>query len=840
MTTTDTKPSPMMAQWHECKEQAKEAVLLFRLGDFYEAFYDDALLLSKELDLTLTKRQQVPMSGIPHHASESYIDKLVSKGYRVAIAEQVEDPRQTKGLVKREITRIITPGTVISVSLLQEKTNNYIAALTQVGQRIGLAFLDITTAEFRVIELDDMPAIQNELYRLHPKELIISTKFQERHPEMIKNLHASLDCMIDIIEEWRFDHKLTYTFLTQAFRVHSLDGFGLKGMVAAINASGALLAYVKETLLQPIDSLQSILPYSCDAYMNLDQATMRNLEITEPLNGSKKKTLLDILDYTQTPMGGRLLKGWLKQPLMEISEIHARQEAIAELISHPSLLEKLTLELSMIKDLERLTTRITSGYASPRDLVALKSSLEPIKNVKAILNSLPTALLERQNTLLKELVDVTNLIGKALIDEPPFRLGDGTTFREGYDERLDEFRTLASDSKNWMSSYQQDIREKTGIKSLKVGYTKVSGFYIEVSRGQCDKVPDIFQKRQTLTNAERFMTPELKEYEEKILSAEEKMVAIEAALFQTLRQTISTYSEAILTNARAIAIIDCLASFAAAAQLNHYIKPIVDTGGVIDIVEGRHPVIESAHLQEKFTPNDTQLDSDQRLLLITGPNMAGKSTYIRQVALIVIMAQIGSYVPAKSARIGIVDKVFTRIGASDDLSRGQSTFMVEMAETANILHHATSNSLVILDEIGRGTSTYDGISLAWSIAEYLLTTEGKKAKTLFATHYWELTKLEEKVIGAVNYNVAVHESGDQIIFLRKIVKGGTDKSYGIHVARLAGLPTAVLIRAKEILEHLEENANQKNAFEVARPKRLNASKRPVTPSGVQLSLLQEL
>lgn len=834
MTALDTKISPMMAQWHQCKEKAKNAVLLFRLGDFYEAFYEDALICSETLDLTLTKRQEVPMSGVPVHTVEYYIDKLVSKGFKVAIAEQMEDAKQSKGLVKRDIIRVITPGTVVNSSLLSDKSNNYIAAIHQTGQRYGLAFLDLTCADCRVIEVDSLEDVLSELFRFRPSEIISSIKLKDKYPEFFTELKLSLKCLLEFIEEWRFDHQFTYGFLTQTLRVHTLDGFGLRGLTSAINAVGALLAYVKETLLHDLGPLQAIIPYSRESFMALDKTTIRNLDLIDSIQ-SQKHTLLNVLDDTKTPMGARLLKRWLMQPLLEIASITERQDSIAEFLKHKDILEHVRIHLNSIRDLERLVTKITIGSGSPKDFVALKQSLLPISKIKALLSSFTSSLIYSQKGLLNELIPLIVLIEKALVDDPPLRLSDGGVFRSGFNQELDELRSLASDSKSWMLEYQGKIREETQIKTLKVGYSQVAGFFIEVSKGQVDKMPPSFQRRQTLTNAERFITPELKKYEDKILHAEEKIKSIEATLFQELKQNISRYCQEILQNAASLAVIDAIGSLSFIANANNYVRPTLDESSHLNIIGGRHPVIEAACLNEKFVSNDTDLDGQsKRLMLITGPNMAGKSTYIRQVALIVIMAQMGSFVPATSARIGIIDKVFTRIGASDDLARGQSTFMVEMTETASILHNITSRSLVILDEIGRGTSTYDGISLAWSIAEYLLTIPEKSPKTLFATHYWELTKLEEKVPGAINFNVAVHESEDQILFLRKIVQGGTDKSYGIHVARLAGLPKPVLERAKEILVHLEENANQKSVFESQKLKRIPKPK--VQLGEVQLDL----
>jgi DNA mismatch repair protein MutS len=835
----EQKITPMMMQWEACKKMSHNSLLFFRMGDFYEAFYDDATVIAKELELTLTSRQEIPMCGVPSHTCETHIDRLVAKGYRVALAEQMEDPRKTKGIVKREVVRIVTPGTVINSSLLSDKDNNYFASITRVGSIYGFAFLDLTTSEFKVIEFDQEQDLLNEIYRVHPSEFIISKKIKDKNQKIFDDLSKSYDFMLNEQEDWHFEHHLTYETLVNHFKACTLDGFGLKGMVAGINAAGALLNYLHDMLCQPIDHILDIQVYSTLQYMSLDRVTQRNLELTESLNdGSRKHTLLAILDKTCTPMGARLMRRWIKQPLLNVDEIKQRQDAVSEFFNQPSLLEKLTALFNEVRDLERLMMKISSGYASPRDIVSLRYSLQPIPRIKTELQSIlhMSSLIAKEENSLEPLPELTHLIAKAIVDEPPARVSDGMIFRQGFHSELDELREISHDSKSWMMNYQIQLRESTGIKTLKVGYNKLSGYYIEVSRGQAEKMPDIFERRQTLVNAERFITPELKEYENKVLHAEEKILALENELFLQLRQEVTKYSTKVFSLAQSLAKLDCLISLAMAAQQNHYVRPIVDESNVLQIVEGRHPVIEAINKGEKFISNDTLLDDENsRLLLITGPNMAGKSTYIRQVALITIMAQMGSFIPAKSAQIGIVDKVFTRIGASDDLARGQSTFMVEMTETANILHNATSRSLVILDEIGRGTSTYDGISIAWSVAEFLLTADGKIAKTLFATHYWELTKLEEKVRGAVNYNVAVNECEDHIIFLRKIVRGGTDKSYGIHVGRLAGLPFSVIQRAKEILIHLEENANRKSAFEPSIPKRKPRSPTKLMDNSVQLT-----
>ncbi len=827
-TSNDAKISPMMIQWHACKKQAGTALLLFRLGDFYEAFYDDAILLSKELDLTLTKRQDIPMAGIPFHTSDTYVDRLVGKGYRVAIAEQMEDPKQVKGLVKREIVRIVTPGSVVTSSLLSEKNNNYLACLIQVNQILGLALLDLTTAEFRVYEFEHTGALLDELARLRPKELLLSEKTFEHQKSLLEECKKDLSFVFVVKEDWHFAFQHCHDYLIKHFSVHSLDGFGLKPMHAATIAAGSLLIYVQEELSIPLKHVQSLQKETTSSYMSIDSATLRHLELIHSLHDKQDSfTLLHFLDKTSTPMGGRLLKQWIMHPLLEVDAILQRQEALSFFLSSPAI-TLLPQKLEQVRDLERLIMRVETGYASPRDLVAVKLSLEQIPHVLQILQNCSSSYLHDALDKLFDASEIVALIQKAIVNEPPFRLSDGNVFKRGYDDELDELKNIQSHSSEWIARYQTSLRESANIKTLKVGYTKAFGYYIEVSRGQADKIPPFFQRRQTLVNAERFVTDELKEFEHKILSAEEKIAAKEQALFSDLKGSIAAKAAPIRQMASSIARIDCILSLALIAKAHRFTRPIIDESDIFHVEEGRHPVIESSLISESFIPNDVFMDSEtQRLLLITGPNMAGKSTYIRQVALLAILAQMGSFLPAKKAHIGIIDKVFSRIGASDNLSRGQSTFMVEMTETANILHNVTPKSLVILDEIGRGTSTYDGISIAWAVAQYLLTTKGKTAKTLFATHYCELTELEKLLPGAVNYHIAVHESDKGIIFLRKIVRGGTDKSYGIHVARLAGLPLPVIKRAEEILHSLETSSSRKPSPS-AKPQR-----------AVQLSLFPE-
>ena len=837
--TTETSNkvlSPMMQQWAACKKNSPGCILLFRMGDFYEAFHEDAPILSRELDLTLTSRQETPMSGIPVHTSEAYIDKLVARGYRVAVAEQLEEAKNTKGLVKREVVKIVTPGTVIHSQLLSEKANNFFASMIREADRFGLAFLDLTTGELWASEWEEESALFNELHRLNPAECLTSMKFEDQHRACFEEMRLSFSFLLTHEEEWFFDYQRNADFLLEHFQLHQLDGVGLKEMRAATRAAGALLLHLRDRLSLSISHIRELRTYSAQNYMAIDRMTQRNLEICRSLReGERSHTLLSILDETVTPMGGRLIQNWLKRPLLSISAIAERQEAIFAFLTDTYLLHTLRMELEKVRDLERLMGRIQNGYASPRDLTTLNSSFEPINAIKKLLTEF-SGLIQQKNTLLDPLPELHALLTKALVEAPPARLGESPTFRPGFHAELDELCNLSSDSKAWVARYQSTIREETGIKSLKVGFNNMFGYYIEVSRGQSEKMGARFTRRQTLVNAERFITPELKEYENKIFSAQERIQAIERALFEELKQTVLGYLSPILQMAHALAELDTLAALAEVARKRNYIRPTVDASLTIEIKEGRHPVIEAACLKERFIANDTFLDDEhQKMLLITGPNMAGKSTYLRQVALIVLMAQIGSFVPAKAARIGIVDKLFTRIGASDDLSRGQSTFMVEMSETAYILHHATPSSLVILDEIGRGTGTNDGISIAWAVAEFLLTQTERSAKTLFATHYWELTKLEEKIPGALNYHMAVHETGDKIHFLRKILKGGTDKSYGVQVARLAGLPLSVIQRAQEIMTHIEATTSKENPFERARVQPKPHKLKPAS-TAIQLTL----
>ncbi|MBI5346210.1 MAG: DNA mismatch repair protein MutS [Chlamydiae bacterium] len=807
--------TPMMKQWHSCKQKAKDALVLFRLGDFYEAFYEDAKLMAKELSLTLTQRQKVPMCGVPAHTCDGYVDKLIAKGYKVAIAEQTEDPKVVKGLVKREIMRIISPATIINSSLIEDKNNNFFVSIYQQNDIFGLISLDLTTSYCSSIELENKKELLAELYKIKPKELLASQKFKKENSDILEEISSSFNFIINLKDEWYFDLELDEEKLKSHFKVHSLDSLGLKSKSPCISALGALFTYLNEDLGLNLNHIKKVSVDTLSGCMSIDYSCMKNLEIFEPLNNNKSTTLLELLDKTCTPMGARLLKQWLKYPLIEAEKIIERQDSIEELLkNHFSFLE-LQNFLEEIKDLQRLNMKVQSGFSSPKDLLALRKSLEVVPLIKKLLEGSKTLLLSEAVNNLLDLPELISLLKNALVDLPPFRISDGNIFKDGYNQELDEIRLISKDSKAWIANYQNELKEKTQIKTLKVGFTSVFGYYIEVSRGQADKIPSTFQRRQTLVNSERFVTEELKEFEHKVLSAEDRIKALEIRLYNELRIEVAKFSSEIEKIAGAIAIIDVLFSLAKCAKAFNYKRPLIDNLDEINIKRGRHPIIESSFSLGEFIPNDTLLDhKDNQLLLITGPNMAGKSTYIRQVALIIIMAQMGSFIPADFAKIGIIDKVFSRIGASDNLSKGQSTFMVEMIETANILNNATDKSLVILDEIGRGTSTYDGISIAWAVAEYLTTCQDKKAKTLFATHYFELTDLASKIKGISNYTVQVEENNSNVVFLRKIIKGLADKSYGIHVAKLAGLPEEVIKRAESLLLDLENAPRAKKSIEL--------------------------
>ena len=804
------KLTPMMRQYRNVKKRTPPSILMFRLGDFYEMFFEDAVTASRLLNITLTSREsgkgnKVPMCGVPYHAVGDYVAKLVRAGHKVAICDQVEDPKRAKGLVKREVTRVVTPGTALEESLLREKANNYLVSVNRAHGVYGLCVLDFSTGDFMVTEIRGESDLFNEITRLSPSELLVPRSLAEEK-RFMKRLRESGCAMINPLDDWDYDRDGSYSRLKEFFKVQSLDGFGCGDLVAAIGAAGAVVRYLEETGHGALAHVTAMRTYTTSRYMILDLYTQRNLELVRKLGtGGGDETLISVLDHTATSMGARLLRKWILQPLVDVGEINGRLSGVQNLVDDPITSDGLADALRDYKDTERLIGKIDCGRANARDLLGLKQSLALLPSLRGIVSPLSSGIIEEAAGMLEDLGDVVDLVERGIDPDPPLTLREGGIIREGFDEELDAIRAISRDGKGWIARLQKREAERTGIKSLKVGYNKVFGYYIEVTKPNLGLVPDDYVRKQTLVNAERFITEELKEYESKVLGAEEKAATLEYRLFESIREKIVAETERIQRAGRGVALLDALNSLAIAARRNNYVRPDVNESDVIEITDGRHPVLEQYLEDERFVPNDTLLDTESnQLLIITGPNMAGKSTYIRQVALIVLMAQMGSFVPARRAAVGVVDRIFTRVGASDELTRGQSTFMVEMNETANILNNATDRSLIILDEIGRGTSTFDGISIAWAVAEYLHNNPRVRARTLFATHYHELTELEMTLPGVRNYNVAVREWNDEIVFLRKIVPGGTDKSYGIHVARLAGLPRKVIERAKDILNALEE------------------------------------
>lgn len=800
--------TPMMQQYMAIKEQYKDCILFYRLGDFYEMFYDDALTASRELEITLTgkncgQEERAPMCGVPYHAVDVYLNKLVAKGYKVAICEQAEDPKQAKGIVKREVIRIVTPGTNLSQQALDEGRNNYLMCLVYDNNQFGLAITDISTGDFYTTEVATLKELYDEIHRFSPSEIICNDSFYMSGASL-DDFKDRLHVSVSTLDTWYMDEAVSVQKIKEHFKVASLDGLGLTDFPSGTLAVGALLLYLYETQKNTLDNLTKITPYRSGGYMIIDSATNRNLELIETLREKQKKgSLLWVLDKTKTAMGARLMRNWIEQPLIEKKKITARQDAVEELYNDMITREEIREYLNAVYDLERLVTRISYRTANPRDLIAFKTSLGMIPPVKQLLSQAKSAELKEIDERMDCLEDIYDLIEKSIQDEPPIMIREGGMIKEGYNEDVDKFRLSRTEGKTWLAELEAREKEKTGIKNLRVRYNKVFGYYLEVTNSYKELVPEDWTRKQTLANAERYITPELKELEDMILGAEDKLAALEYDLYCEVRDSIGEQVVRIQETAKAIAHLDVLASLACVAQSNDYVRPSINTKGVIDIQGGRHPVVEKMNNNQMFIDNDTYLDNkNHRISIITGPNMAGKSTYMRQSALIVLMAQIGSFVPAKSANIGIVDRIFTRVGASDDLASGQSTFMVEMTEVANILRNATKNSLLILDEIGRGTSTFDGLSIAWAVVEHISNTKLLGAKTLFATHYHELTELEGKIDNVNNYCIAVKEKGDDIVFLRKIVKGGADKSYGIQVAKLAGVPESVISRAKEIAEEL--------------------------------------
>jgi len=800
----------MMQQYLSTKEQYQDAILFFRLGDFYEMFFEDAEVASRELEITLTGRDggqeaKIPMCGVPFHAADAYINRLIEKGYKVAICEQVEDPKACKGIVRREVVRVVTPGTLMDTHVLEEKNNNFLVAVTADKEGFGLATVDVSTGEFLTTEiqgLENKDKLLEELNRLQPVECLLPTDFS--YSKLKENI--AFNCIISLHPDAAFERKKAYQTLIDHFQTASLVGFGCEELPLATEAAGGLLDYLQETQKVSLGHITKLVTYSLGEYMLLDPATRKNLELCRTMRaGSKKGTLFWVLDKTVTSMGGRMLQRWIEQPLLKAEKINERLESVEELKNNTFFRQDLREELDRIYDLERLLAKVVYGNANGRDLLALRDSFGVLPQVKDLCQNAESKKIISLQENLDLLEDVYQLIMKSINDSPPVSVREGGLIKEGYDSEVDKLRKAQAEGKDWIKNLEATEREKTGIKSLKVGFNKVFGYYIEVTKSNLSAVPLDYQRKQTLSNGERYITPQLKEYEELILGAEEKLVDLEYQIFTRIREVIAGQIERIQKTAKVLAQLDVLSSLAEVAIQYNYTKPIIDSGDVITIEEGRHAVIERILRDNYFVPNDTYLDNkENQVLLITGPNMAGKSTYMRQVALIVLLAQIGSFVPAIKAHIGIVDRIFTRIGAADDIITGQSTFMVEMQELANILHNATPKSLIILDEIGRGTSTYDGLSIAWSVAEYLHNDANVKAKTLFATHYHELTQLEENFSGIKNYSVAVKEDQEDVIFLRKIIPGKVDKSYGVHVAKLAGLPENVLARAREILKKLEQ------------------------------------
>lgn len=818
--------TPMMKQYMETKSQYQDCILFYRLGDFYEMFFEDALTASRELEITLTgkncgQEEKAPMCGVPYHAVEGYLNRLVAKGYKVAICEQVEDPKTTKGIVKREVVRIVTPGTNLDTQALDETKNNYIMCIVYIADRYGVSVADISTGDYFVTEIPDSAKLLDEIYRFSPSEIICNEAFYMSGVDM-DGMKDRLGITIYSLESWYFDDEVCRKKLLEHFEVSSFAGLGLADYDCGIISAGALLQYLLETQKNLLSNLTHITPYAAGKFMMIDSSTRRNLELCETLREKQKRgSLLWVLDKTKTAMGARTLRKYVEQPLIDKTEIIRRLDAVQELKEQAISREEIREYLSPVYDLERLITKIAYGSANPRDLTAFRSSLEMLPALLYILQEMKAELLKDLAVDLDPLEDLCILVKKAIREDPPIAMKEGNIINDGYNEEVDKLRRAKSDGKDWLAKLENDEREKTGIKNLKIKYNKVFGYYLEVTNSYKEMVPEYYTRKQTLANAERYITPELKELEDMILGAEDKLYALEYELYSEVRDLIASQIERIQKTAKAVAALDAFASLALVAERNNYVRPKINEKGVIDIKEGRHPVVERMIPNEMFISNDTYLDDKKhRISIITGPNMAGKSTYMRQTALIALMAQIGSFVPAKSANIGLSDRIFTRVGASDDLASGQSTFMVEMTEVANILRNATSKSLLILDEIGRGTSTFDGLSIAWAVIEYISDSRLLGAKTLFATHYHELTELEGKIDNVNNYCIAVKEKGDDIVFLRKIVKGGADKSYGIQVAKLAGVPELVIGRAKEIVEELSDEDITARVSEIASKERV--------------------
>ena len=813
--------TPMMQQYLETKKQYKASIIIYRLGDYYEMFFEDAITASKELEITLTGKncgleERAPMCGVPYHAVDSYLNKLVTKGYKVAIVEQVEDPATAKGIVKREVVRIVTPGTNLNTSALDETKNNYLMSIVCVENCFGIAIVDITTGDFFVTEVENNRALLDEIYKFMPSEIICNDAFLLTGID-IDDLKNRLNITLFQLESWYFDDDMCKKALTDHFKVYDLSALGIDNYDVGTNAAGALMQYLTETQKNSLSHLTQIIPYSTNKFMILDTSTRRNLELCETLREKQKRgSLLWVLDKTKTAMGARMLRSYIEQPLIDKESIIKRQKAIEELNKSLITRDELREYLSPIYDLERLISKVAYKSANPRDLIALLNSLKMLPHIKTVIQDFKSPLFKEITEELDVLDDITSLIDNSINEDPPINIKEGGIIKEGYNEEVDRLRKAKTEGKTWLAELETKEKEKTGIKGLKIKYNKVFGYYLDVTNSYKDLVPDYYVRKQTLTNSERYTTDELKQLEDVILGAEDKLFSLEYNIFSEIRDEISSQVVRIQTTAKALAKIDVFASLAYVAEHNNYVKPNINEKGIIDIKNGRHPVVEKMMPDSMFVTNDTYLDmNNNRVSIITGPNMAGKSTYMRQTALITLMAQIGSFVPATSANIGVCDKIFTRVGASDDLASGQSTFMVEMTEVANILRNATPKSLLILDEIGRGTSTFDGLSIAWAVVEHICDIKLLGAKTLFATHYHELTELEGTMKGVNNYCISVKEQGDNIVFLRKIVKGGADKSYGIQVAKLAGVPDSVINRAKELVAELSNADITAKAKEIA-------------------------
>ena len=804
--------TPMMKQYLDVKSKHPDSILFFRMGDFYEMFYEDAKKASRILDIALTSRNKnaadpVPMCGIPYHAADNYIARIIKEGLKVAICEQVEDPKLASGVVRREVIRIVTPGTVVDSSLLDSKRNNYLGAIYPFKNAYGLAVLDISTGEFKITEFagtNAFEALSNEIDTLDLEEILFPGNTAEKDSGL-NSIKALNNKIYNSYEEWVFEYDIAYSALKNQFHTISLDGFGCEGLKLAIPAAGAIIHYINETQKSVLEHINRLSYYDKKNYLGLDSSTIQSLDLTHEKGNIKKDSLLSLFDKTITPMGARKLKGWILKPLIDLEQITLRQKVVEEFVKNIFLRSDIRDLLKEIHDMERIIGRISFSLFGARDMIALKKSALILPKLWRKLEETSSHLIQKILMDWDNLLDVIDLIDKAVVENPPAVMKDGGVIKDGFNKELDELRSILRDGKSWITRLEEQEKKKTGITTLKVRYNKIYGYYIEVTKKNLDAVPENYIRKQSLVNCERFVSQELKEYEEKIMGAEEKIIALENKILQILREKVAKEGKRVQKMAAKIAEIDVLLTFSEVSSKYNYSKPEMNNGFELVITDGRHPIMERMDLETRFIPNDTNMDCDQnRIMIITGPNMAGKSTYLRQVALIVLMAQMGCFVPVKEAKIGIVDKIFSRVGAQDNILKGQSTFMVEMNETANILNNATNRSLIILDEIGRGTSTFDGISIAWSVVEYLHDKSKAGAKTLFATHYHELTELSMILDGVKNYNVLVREWNDKIIFLRKITEGGSDKSYGIQVARLAGLPDEVLSRAKEVLSNLEK------------------------------------